>query len=257
MLTYFSAGSRDSPLTTHGVLQARRLGSHLAERTEPEPLLHIFSSDLQRAAMTAQAVADAHKPSQVEVVQLADLRERDFRSTEGAKFGSRALTGGGGNPHPDAETQTEMTVRVERFIRGHLAPVLASVDLTDRQGSVVVVAHGIILNVLLRSLLTRYAPTEPEPGKPEWLATWSNTGYLEAVVTVTPPGPGLVATQTPSARSVRSDGPGRISLGVVSVNNTDHLRGLRKTRGGIGSAKFDNKQKTMDSFFKPAPKSGG
>lgn len=226
-------------------------------RTESEPLLHIFSSDLQRAAITAQAIADAQKRLQVAVVQLADLRERDFRSTEGVKFGSRALIGADGNPHADAESQAEMTVRVERFIESYLGPVLASADLTDQQGTVVVVAHGIILNVLLRSLLRRYAPAELASGKSEWLATWGNTGYLEAVVTVVPPDSGILAPPIPSTRSLLSDGQDKVRLSVVSINNTDHLQGLRKTRGGIGSAKFDSKQKTMDSFFKPAPKSGG
>jgi hypothetical protein len=212
--------------------------------------------------MTAQAVVDAQQSSQVAVVQLADLRERDFRSTEGVRFGSPALIGAGGNPHPDAESQAEMTVRVERFIEGFLGPVLTAAAETGRQGTVVVVAHGIILNVLLRSLLTRYAPAElirlvrPGPGKSEVLATWSNTGYLEAETTVAAPGSGVLAPLTPSARSLLSDGQGKVRLNVVSINNTDHLRGLRKTRGGIGSAKFDSKQKTMDSFFKPAPKGG-
>ena len=41
---------------------------------------------------------------------------------------------------------------------------------------------------------------------------------------------------------------------IEVVNSTGHLQGLRKTRGGIGSARFDSNQKTMDSFFKPAPK---
>jgi probable phosphoglycerate mutase len=221
-------------------------------------LLHIFSSDLQRAALTAQAIVDARQLPQA-VVQLADLRERDFRSTEGVKIGTRTTMGPGGNPHPDAETHAEMTVRVERFIDMHLGPVLGWSDTTAETGVVAVVAHGIILNVLLRSLLTRFAPAElaklvkPGPGRSEWLASWSNTGYLEAVVTSEPAG------MPPSSTGPSGLAPlGReVRLRVMSMNNTDHLQGLRKTRGGIGSAKFDTKQKTMDSFFKPVPKRGG
>jgi hypothetical protein len=41
-----------------------------------------------------------------------------------------------------------------------------------------------------------------------------------------------------------------MSLLVRAVNSQKHLEGLKKTRGGIGSAKHDDKQRTMDSFFK-------
>jgi hypothetical protein len=41
-----------------------------------------------------------------------------------------------------------------------------------------------------------------------------------------------------------------MSLVVKAVNSQEHLKGLKKTRGGIGSSKHDEKQKTMDSFFK-------
>jgi hypothetical protein len=41
-----------------------------------------------------------------------------------------------------------------------------------------------------------------------------------------------------------------MSLVVKAVNSQEHLKGLKKTRGGIGSLKHDESQKTMDSFFK-------
>lgn len=47
---------------------------------------------------------------------------------------------------------------------------------------------------------------------------------------------------------------GAIQLQVTKVNCVDHLDGLKKTRGGIGSARFDPKQKTMDAFFGPSAK---
>lgn len=41
-----------------------------------------------------------------------------------------------------------------------------------------------------------------------------------------------------------------MSLLVMAVNSQVHLKGLKKTRGGIGNLKHDSSQKTMDSFFK-------
>ncbi|KAK3396729.1 histidine phosphatase superfamily [Sordaria brevicollis] len=251
------AGIRDSALTTHGVLQARRLASHFASRTSSiGPVTHIFSSDLQRAVNTAQAIVDAqvkqatdkedvNRPK-LHLVQVVELRERDFRSAEGKGFGT---------PHPDAETHDEMRARATAFIQAHLSPLLDSVldgDASKTPTSVVVVAHGLILNSLLRSLLARYAPEETTrlanskpssgsvAGRSEFLASWSNTGYLEINVDV------ISSSEETEKSTVR--------LTVVRVNALDHLQGLKRTRGGIGSAKFDNKQKTMDSFFKPAAK---
>lgn len=41
-----------------------------------------------------------------------------------------------------------------------------------------------------------------------------------------------------------------LKMRIIAVNSTAHLAGLKKTKGGIGSAKFDEGQKTIESFFK-------
>ncbi|CCC14024.1 hypothetical protein SMACR_08191 [Sordaria macrospora] len=251
------AGIRDSPLTTHGVLQACRLATHFASPASAiGPVTHIFSSDLQRAVNTAQAIVDAQVERATEkedpdrpklqLVQVVELRERDFRSAEGKRFGT---------PHPDAETHDEMRARATAFIQAHLGPLLDSILTGDKckiSNSVLVVAHGLILNSLLRSLWARYAPEDMTrlanvnsssgsvAGRSEFLASWSNTGYLEINVDAIP------SSEDTEKSAVR--------LTVVRANALDHLQGLKRTRGGIGSAKFDTKQKTMESFFKPAAK---
>ncbi|KAK3343596.1 histidine phosphatase superfamily [Lasiosphaeria hispida] len=243
------AGVRDSALTAHGALQAQRLAAHLASRSRSPttgPITHIFSSDLQRAAHTAQAVIDAitrsptapRDASPLHLVKVPDLRERNFGSAEGKRFGaSRA----------DSETHEAMRIRAERFVRWHLAELLAG----GGEGSIVVVSHGLMLNSLLRVMLARYAPGELDrlagpPGveRGEYLTVWSNTGYLEMVVKR---GDAVVVSLPDSVRS-------RVSLLVIRVNVVDHLEGLKKTRGGIGSAQFDNRQRTLDSFLTPSSK---
>lgn len=190
------AGTRDSPLTAHGALQASRLASSLA----PHLPAHIFSSDLQRAVQTARATGEA--------VQLRVLREKFFGSGEGLPFGS-AYVG--------AESAASMVARADTFLDEYLFPILASGEET-----VMVVSHGLILGTLFKRLCARIPPSEVPANIP-----WSNTGYLSA-------------TLTPS------------TLHILRVNCLDHLTGLRKTRGGIGSARFDPSQKTLSSFFKPA-----
>ncbi|KAJ5000727.1 hypothetical protein K4K48_002310 [Colletotrichum sp. SAR 10_66] len=253
------AGSRDASLTSHGVLQARRLGTHLAARTASAPVSHIFASNLQRAYRTAEAVCDAlsSPPNategeassttttgrRVEVVQLAELREKHFGSGEGQKVGARAV----GERHVGAETSEAMFTRAKKFVDEYLGPIFACVDEAEEGAeSVVVVAHGIILGVLVRALRSAKnfgaVVASPEDQLP---LAWSNTGYVELLVAPAAP-PSKEPATTPTW-------PG-LSIKTVAVNSTEHLQGLKKTRGGIGSAKFDEKQKTLNAFFTPTAK---
>lgn len=278
---YSSAGSRDSPLTNHGVLQARRLGTHLASRSPTiGPVQYIFSSNLQRAVSTAKAVADAQAAlagvdDGPKVVQLAELREKDFGSEEGQRFGTR-LQSGKATKRPldwvEPESGDAMKTRVDRFIDNHLVPAVRQGFENDANHSVVVVAHGIILNTLLRCLLSRFGPEEiirlsrpvDVSARPEPLASWSNTGYLEANLRVVKMGTTTTSAGSKSPEAVESHGTSThnatagvsqsqpafaMRMIVEKTNCNHHLSGLKKTRGGIGSAAFDPKQRTMDSLF--------
>ncbi|KAG7294567.1 hypothetical protein NEMBOFW57_004643 [Staphylotrichum longicolle] len=281
------AGTRDSPLTAHGVIQARRLGAHLAARAGAiGRVTHVLTSDLKRAVETAEAVVAAQvgvgrpaghagavdhdgaddgnggdaMPPPLRVVQRLELRERDFCRAEGAKFGaapSLALAG--------AESREQMRLRAEKFVEGDLAPLLLSADGTG--GCVVVVAHGLILDSLLRVLLARFGSAEAARLGSGGMTGWSNTGYVELVVRTGSDKPvaaeGADAVEisgevsgdrTPATPAVLSPPQPRATLSVVGVNVLKHLEGLKKTRGGIGSAQFDKRQRTMDSFFGPSAK---
>ncbi|RYP85942.1 hypothetical protein DL769_000879 [Monosporascus sp. CRB-8-3] len=246
------AGSRDSPLTNHGVLQARRLGAHLTKRQDViGPIKKIFTSNLQRAYRTAEAVADAQSSTDrgvteaqthLEVVRLPELREKDFGSSEGKKFGA-GIAASRVDARSDSETRDSMIIRVDRFLDVHLAPVVDEYVAEDV--AVVVVAHGIILGVLLRELLSRYSTKQLDLVHGEIIAAWSNTGVLQAKIEQ--------ASGEPTS-SEQSRHRGALKFTVQLTNNVDHLQGLKKTRGGIGSAKFDSRQRTMDSFFIPPSK---
>ncbi|KAJ0164687.1 putative phosphoglycerate mutase GpmB [Colletotrichum tanaceti] len=260
------AGSRDSPLTSHGVLQARRLGAHLATRTASASagITHIFSSTLRRASTTAAAVREAVASSrdsvaatELEVVRLPDLQEKHFGTGEGQKIGSTTASGAPLPRHDGAEDLDAMRVRAKRFVDGYLAPIFACVDAESGGAaaeSIVIVAHGIILGVLSSVLrgpgLFAVVDPDSESQRP-W--SWSNTGFVEIRVTSmsTPVASDPERASHPALPTVRWP---RLSLETVAVNCTEHLAGLKKTRGGIGSAKFDEKQKTISSFFAPAPK---
>jgi alpha-ribazole phosphatase len=72
-------GQSDIPLSALGQQQAFALGKRLAA----EPLAAIAASDLQRARVTAEAIAHYHK---LPVHEDADLREIAFGTWEGATY---------------------------------------------------------------------------------------------------------------------------------------------------------------------------
>jgi len=72
-------GQSDIPLSALGERQAAALGKRLAA----EPLATIAASDLQRARVTAQAIARYHE---LPVQEDADLREIAFGAWEGSTY---------------------------------------------------------------------------------------------------------------------------------------------------------------------------
>lgn len=246
------AGSRDSPLTAHGALQARRLASSLARGVV---MTHVFSSQLRRAAQTAAAVCDAQNGvhgAGLTVIAVPELREKDFGSAEGVSFRSGAA--GERSAFGDAETAHSMRARASRFLDEHLVPLLRAESAADNDAACAIVAHGIILGVLVKVLFERLSrggvllPPPPErnglvlDGSGPMLPSWSNTGYLEIAVS-RQPAPTAVGTPKLPLR-----------LHIKRVDCTSHLKNLHKTRGGIGSAAFDERQRTMDHFFTSAPR---
>ncbi|KAF4119578.1 Broad specificity phosphatase PhoE [Geosmithia morbida] len=229
------AGSLDSALTSHGVIQARLLASHLAEHAPADT--HILSSDLQRAVKTAEAIRDSRRycagddegARQIQIVSL--IREKDFGSDEGVRIGSRMPCG-------DSESVESMNERVDSFLDNHILPLC---HRSSADHGVAVVAHGIILGVLFRRLRHRLpsgAVTSATTDIDLSLSpSWGNTGYLEATLSW--------------SDSEQEASWSAMKLVIHRINSLGHLRGLRKTRGGIGSARFDSGQRTMDSFFAP------
>ena len=150
-------GQQDSPLTETGVRQARRLGVRLRH----EKFDALYSSDLGRAHRTAQSVADATGRG---ILLDARLRERHFGVFEGLtaaeierdypdqylRFRSRdpayAVPGG----------ESALQFR-ERCIA-----CLDELAARHAGGRVVVVTHGLVLDILYRAAAA-LALDQPRP----------------------------------------------------------------------------------------------
>ncbi|KAI9737203.1 MAG: hypothetical protein M1818_005735 [Claussenomyces sp. TS43310] len=193
----------NSALTNHGVTQAHRLGRHLEEIGIK--VSHIFSSDLQRAYKTAEAIRLAqredvrsHISIATETKKLVLLREQDFGFYERKKFFERPKysSKSGRDAHYeihrntpgflDVESRESMQARCDTFLDKYLIDVITNAEAGS---SVVVVAHGIILSRLWGCLLHRCGNVA-HVGNPqvamderaqsiERLGPWSNTGFLE------------------------------------------------------------------------------
>ncbi|MGH9853720.1 MAG: histidine phosphatase family protein, partial [Blastocatellia bacterium] len=110
-----TGGWTDLPLTPLGQNQAIRLAEHLAAVIGNRPV-SLFSSDLQRASMTAAAIA---KRLEIEVFEDAGLRAFNNGQAKGLTNGEAKLIelprtepGADWIPYPEAETWRRMTDRV-------------------------------------------------------------------------------------------------------------------------------------------------
>ena len=251
---------------------------------------HIFSSDLQRAFKTAEAVrlAQATKTakspeSNARVKQLKVLREQDFGFYEGKPFYARPSGSkkSGKDNHraehacepgfQDVESKESLATRASAFVYEYLVPLICK----PNEVTVAVVSHGIILNHLWRSILRLFAKrtVSVAPGLSvggsntstplEYLGGWSNTGYLELEIqpVVSRAEPAVSESDAKSdaehQNSVDPDHPSQsteLQMVIKAVNGQGHLTGLKRTRG-VSSGKYDEGQKKIDGFFKK-PKAG-
>lgn len=206
-----------------------------------------------------------------------DLRERDFGSLEGRRWtGPRFLV------HAESESKVSMKRRATSFLNKYLLPLFF--DNPDRDMNVAIISHGLLLRTLWSCLGELFDPRyiSSAPGIALWkgepaaliLPVWSNTGYMTLSIQQNPPQPQPTMQRhpehrdTPLAQALEMDiieSPMSAqaqpvtdasallhgwSMKVMAIDDQGHLLGLRRTRGGIGSATHDTRQKKIDHFFK-------
>jgi alpha-ribazole phosphatase len=141
-------GQRDVKLSAAGVRQAEKLRDRLAT----EKITAAYSSDLERAALTAKIIASPH---QLEVITCPELRETNFGKIEGLTFEEVSrlypeLTQLWVNwslqlKFPDGESVDELSYRVSKFLerlKKHAA-----------DDTILIVAHAGPLRLLVCRLL--------------------------------------------------------------------------------------------------------
>lgn len=169
----------------------------------------------------------------------------------------------------DVESKESMIGRMDVFIQDHLLPLLRKMT-SEPEPIVCIVSHGIILSHLWRCFLKNFprksvslAPDTvtgtSNPTVLEHLGSWSNTGYLELDVHSSGAEAGtgtddfkgnLFPLGHPSPDQSLTPTAPHLKMIIKTVNGRDHLKSLKRTRGGVGSSKYDEGQKKMESFFK-------
>jgi len=179
----------------------------------------------------------------------------------------------------DIETKESMAKRADSFLDQHLMPVLQAAP-SDHEYTILIVSHGILLSSLWKAILRRQKPhtitLAAELEKPialEHLGGFSNTGYLHLYLTKISTGQPTSTSEetvddfqkqdeTPttgvedSVKSVVAAESDKVphwpsfSIHVRAINGKEHLKGLKRTGGGVGSSKSDASQSSLESFFK-------
>jgi alpha-ribazole phosphatase len=161
-------GQTDTPLSDRGLEQAR----NLAEVLSTERLSAVYSSDLQRARVTAQIIA---KSSNLEVKQNTAWREIDMGEWEGRTMSSlhdqepelvgRLFEDPASFEYPGGESFVAFSARVQ----GALDELLKSGDNRE----MVLVAHGGVCRTIIGNVLGM--PTQ------NWLRLAQDYGCLNVI----------------------------------------------------------------------------
>ncbi len=182
-------GHTDIALNETGVWQAQQMAQALAN----ESLAHIYSSDLQRAWTTAQALANTNGAA---LTANTELRERSFGDYEGQRFVDIEVSDPASaarwrkrDPQfapPRGESLLALQSRIEQAVQA-----LASLHLGSQ---IAIVAHGGVLDTLYR-LATRQDLQAPRtwelantsinrllwtPDSGLTLVGWGDTSHLQA-----------------------------------------------------------------------------
>ncbi len=261
------AGTSDSRLTNHGLIQGQRLGNHLIKKRQLR-FTQVFASDLQRAFRTAREICEAQtvhdKDSQLAPIALTLLREQDFGSFELLPW-NRSEDARQKDPSPHdpgfrpKETAEALKRRADTFLDDYLLPLFALDE--EAELTVAVVSHGLFLAALWKDILFRFKPSSvslgPEVLPPsqrghlECLPAWSNTGFLELKIQQLPePGANQQSTSTDFDPAGVPVAKLNATMRICAVNSKEHLINLKRTRGGVGSSATDDKQKRLENFFK-------
>lgn len=276
----FSSDLSRARKTAEAILDAQRAKypsteCHAAKQSQESRKLKIIEvaslreqdfGSLERCSFTSSATAHGSSDE-----QRASKRPRQ-RNTHSLKASTSTCSDTRPLDWCEIESKSSLTARANSFIDTLLIPILFDPHCMHNQDKsepvVAVVSHGMTLSALWKALLRRFAlhavalanGVHVRGDDFAHLGGWSNTGYLDLQIT-------YQSGQTSAAQATKavlsslthSDTDKMLydwNVLVRGVNCRSHLSDLKRTRGGLGSARHDEKQMPLDAFLKGAAKDG-
>jgi probable phosphoglycerate mutase len=151
----FHGAESDVGLSDRGVFQAERLGLWLTDRAANA----LYSSSMRRAALTAACIGRA---CNLQPVPITGLHERKIGPLSGksrdegwaiyAGTKDRWIAGDLEYTHPGGESYGD--------IRRRVVPIIEDLGRRHRGDTIMVVAHGVVIRVLLTSLISGLTPAD-------------------------------------------------------------------------------------------------
>jgi Histidine phosphatase superfamily (branch 1) len=214
--------------------------------------------------------------SALTVIPVQELQEQDFGLFEGVSYHEYSQR----NPrHAGVETVESMSRRSNAFIKESILP------LFDNRSSpvVAIVSHGRMLQTLWPQILSMINPTsvvcdqqllvDSRSIDHSQIGAWSNTGFIEVTfsrpLVAQPSYPAILSLPVTTVEAeaeysrLQTDDvnsgavipkPVSYTAFITAINGRDHLVGLTRAKGGLGSARYDSRQGTLDRFFvQPRP----
>lgn len=244
------AGWADAPLSNHGMNQARALGEAFVSTS----LTTIWTSPLQRAFATAQALYDAQPQPKPPFLISSLLKEQHFGAAEGKRYLLRQHPDKSLEDHfasgqypvlfkrhqkfPDGESLDDLRARAEQAIDELVLPHVAQATQTDTQDvHLALVSHGLCISEMVAALLRKNQGRIPH-GDYRGLM---NTAWHRVVVQV-------MGQNSVEVREVSEEKPALV-VEITAVNRHEHIDTLKRQKGGIGSSAHDPKQQDIRDFF--------
>ncbi|KAK7056832.1 hypothetical protein VNI00_002549 [Paramarasmius palmivorus] len=202
----------------------------------------IFSSTLQRADATAQAIYDQQADPKPPFLKNPTLREQNFGKGEGHPYTKSrghadSMTieecyaqnifphpGNRTDRFPEGESRNDLAKRATQAIEDIILPLLP--DAAEKDVHVALVSHGLFIREMVDAILkldtTRHGIGSDYRGL-------RNTGWMRV--------------------TLKDAGLPTLSVSLTDINRHDHLSSVARQQGGIGSMAYDSKQKDIRSFF--------
>lgn len=231
--------------------QARALGESFTDTR----LTTIYTSPLKRAHMTATALRDAQPEPKPAFIISPLLKEQHFGDAEGRTWlirqdssrtleehfanGQYPLLYGRTQKFPGGESLDDLAVRADEVVRQLVLPhIMQAARVGTQDVHIALVSHGLCISEVVAALVKKSHGRTPDTS----YRGLRNTGWARVTIQIK-------GKPAEDAMDVDEDDPPPFVVEVTDFDRHEHIKSLKRQKGGIGSSAYDPKQKGLRNFF--------